>query len=427
MINPVTIIARKRDGETLTGEEIQEFISDFTSGAIPDYQMSALAMAIYFRGMTADETAALTSAMLHSGTVLKWPANFPATVDKHSTGGLGDKVSLILAPLLACQGLAVPMISGRGLGPTGGTLDKLEGIPGFRTNLSLVEMQDICQRVGCVITGASQELAPADRKLYALRDVTGTVPSIPLITGSIMSKKLAEGLQALAMDVKWGSGAFMKTKEQATALAQSLVAVGKATRLPVVALLTDMNQPLGRMCGNSLEVDEAIDVMMGKGPEDLIDLTIRLCAELLVMTNQARSLEEATRALRENLANGKALAKFEEMVAAQGGALSASRQRAPEFPVLAGRTGYVLEIQTESLGWAVIQMGGGRKKLSDPIDHTVGLEMLKRIGDRVEAREPLVRLFVKPSQREEIERMVSAAIRISDSPMTPPTLITKIA
>jgi pyrimidine-nucleoside phosphorylase len=426
MMNPVTVIARKRDGMALSGEEIKDFVAGFTSGEIPDYQMSALAMAIFFRGMNGEETAALTAAMLHSGTVLKWPPGTPPTVDKHSTGGLGDKVSLVLAPLLACQGMAVPMISGRGLGPTGGTLDKLEAIAGFRTNLSLTEMQDVTQRVGCVITGASQELAPADRKLYALRDVTGTVPSIPLITGSILSKKLAEGLRALVMDVKWGSGAFMKTLEEARALANSLVAVGKAMSLPVTALLTDMNQPLGRMCGNAVEVDESLAALQGEGPPDLTELTVRLGAELLRMTGLETDTQKAMQRLRGDLANGRALAKFEEMVAAQGGSLSAARPRAPEAIVHATQSGYLARIQTEALGWAVIHMGGGRKKLTDPIDHSVGLEMLKRLGDTVEVGEPLVRLFVHAAQRDDVKMAISNALTIQESPVTPPKLITEL-
>src|SRR5262245_23865010 len=255
---PAGLIAKKRDGETLADGEIREFINGYVAGAVPDYQMAAMAMAIYLRGMDAAETTALTNCMLRSGAVWQWSSPRPEKVDKHSTGGIGDKTSLILAPLLACCGLQVPMISGRGLGPTGGTLDKLESIPGFRTNLSREEIREITDRVGCVITGASEELAPADKKLYALRDVTATVPSIPLITGSIMSKKLAEGLDALVLDVKVGSGAFMKSLDEARTLARSLVETGRRMGVKTTALLTDMNQPLGRMAGNLVEVQEAI-------------------------------------------------------------------------------------------------------------------------------------------------------------------------
>jgi len=254
-MNVVHLISRKRDGEELADYEIGALIDAYVQGDVPDYQMAAWAMAVYLRGMTVAETAALTEHMLHSGVTFSWPAGGRPKVDKHSTGGIGDKVSLPLAPLLACCDLDVPMISGRGLGATGGTLDKLESIPGFRTNLSTAEFQDICCRVGCVISGATEDLVPADRKLYALRDVTGTVPSIPLITASIMSKKLAEGLNALVLDVKFGSGAFMKTRTQAHELARSMVDTGRRMHVPTVALLTDMNQPLGRMAGNAVEVN----------------------------------------------------------------------------------------------------------------------------------------------------------------------------
>ncbi len=293
--NPANVIAKKRDGVALTRDEIAEFVSGFTNGSIPDYQMSALAMAIYLRGMSEEETAALTEQMLASGVQLKWLAG-SSVVDKHSTGGVGDKVSLLLAPLLACCGLRVPMISGRGLGPTGGTLDKLESIPGFRTDLNLDEIREITNRVGCVIAGASAEIAPADRKLYALRDVTATVASIPLITASIMSKKLAEGLDALVLDVKVGSGAFMKTFRQARELARSLVETGRRMGVSTTALITDMSQPLGRMAGNAVEVDETVTALLGQGPADLIALTNSLGAELLV----AAGLEDARRRHRAN-------------------------------------------------------------------------------------------------------------------------------
>ena len=290
---PASIIAAKRDQRELTDDEIAFFIRGFAIGEIPDYQMSALAMAIFLNGMTPREVATLTAEMLGSGTRLTWPDDGVPRVDKHSTGGIGDKTSLILAPLLAECGVQVPMLSGRGLGATGGTLDKLEAIPGFRTNLSLDEITMLTQSVGCVITGASAELAPADQKLYALRDVTATVPSIPLITGSIMSKKLAEALNALVLDVKFGSGAFMKTREQATQLAQSLVVTGQRMGVTTTALLTDMNQPLGRMCGNAVEVLECLDVLNGGGPDEVRTLTIELCAEVLVSARIEPSIESA--------------------------------------------------------------------------------------------------------------------------------------
>ena len=269
-MNASFLIAKKRDGGELSAEEIAWLVHGYVAGHVPDYQKAAWAMAVYLRGMTVAETAALTEAMLHSGRTLTWPAGGLPKVDKHSTGGIGDKVSLVLAPLLACCGVQVPMISGRGLGATGGTLDKLESIPGFRTDLSIDEMRRMLAEGGCFITGTTHDLVPADRKLYALRDVTGTVPSIPLITASIMSKKLAEGLDALVLDVKFGSGAFMKTLAEARQLAESLVATGKQMGVPTTALLTDMGQPLGRMAGNAVEVNETVTALQGNGPADLM-------------------------------------------------------------------------------------------------------------------------------------------------------------
>ncbi|MBP89523.1 MAG: thymidine phosphorylase [Planctomycetaceae bacterium] len=412
-MNPVHVIAKKRDGLVLTLDEIAAFVSGFTSGTIPDYQMSSLAMAIYLRGMNAEETAALTEQMLASGTQLAWHPGY-SIVDKHSTGGVGDKVSLVLAPLLACCELRVPMISGRGLGPTGGTLDKLESIPGFRTALTLAEIQSITERVGCVITGASAEIAPADRKLYALRDVTATVASIPLITASIMSKKLAEGLDALVLDVKIGSGAFMKTREQATELAESLVRTGKRTGLHTTALLTDMDQPLGRMIGNAIEVDEAVDALSGNGPEDLVELTLRLGAELLLAAGKASDIKNAASNLRQHVNSGAASEKLREMVAAQGGDLDAPRARAPAHIIAAPRAGFVHTIDVKALGYAVIDLGGGRRKMSDTIDHSVGLEMLVRVGDAVTSGQPLVRVFAPLEKLPEVKTSIANSMTIRE-------------
>ena len=413
-MNPVVTIAKKRDGHELSRAEIAEFIGGFATEKIPDYQMAALAMAIYLRGMTTAETAALTDEMLGSGQVLKWADDGRPVVDKHSTGGVGDKTSLILAPLLACCDLRVPMLSGRGLGATGGTLDKLEAIPGYRTNLDMDEIAATVGRVGCVITGASKELAPADRKLYALRDVTATVPSIPLITASIMSKKLAEGLNALVLDVKWGSGAFMKSAADARALANSLVSTGERMNVKTVAHVTDMNQPLGRMCGNTLEVNESLDCLVGKGPADLWEVTELLAVELLLLTKRAATAAAAKEFLQGHIASGRAQAKFEEMVAAQGGDLNAPRPLAPTAEVLSDRAGMIKAMNTEQLGLAIIELKGGRKVLSDKIDFSTGLEMLVRIGERVERAQPLVRVFAHPAQREIAERMVREAITIAD-------------
>ncbi len=420
--NPTRIIAKKRDGHALRPEEIAFFVAGFQNGSIPDYQMAALAMAVFLRGMDVDETACLTHEMLHSGRILEWPSADGIQVDKHSTGGIGDKVSLILAPVMAVCGFHVPMISGRGLGPTGGTLDKLESIPGFRTDLSLEEMQAISHSVGCVIASASAELAPADRKLYALRDVTGTVPSIPLITASIMSKKLAEGLDALVLDVKCGSGAFMKTPEQARELARSLVRTGEAMGVRVSAMLTDMNQPLGRMVGNAVEVDESKEVLQGGGPDDLRSLTVALCGELLRLTGQADSRDEGEIQAGRILDSGQAWEKFCEMVVAQGGSPEAPRQVAPASPVLATQSGHVSQMDAEQLGFAVIEMGGGRKVKSDRLDFGVGFEMLVRLGDSVESGQPLANLFSRQGQTERVGNMIRSAITISDTPAPCPAL-----
>ncbi len=422
-MNVVHLIAKKRDGGELTADEIGALITGYVRGDVPDYQMSAWAMAVYIRGMTVAETAALTEHMLHSGVTFEWPEGESPKVDKHSTGGIGDKVSLPLAPLLACCDLQVPMISGRGLGATGGTLDKLESIPGFRTNLSTAEFQDVCRRVGCVISGATANLVPADRKLYALRDVTGTVPSIPLITASIMSKKLAEGLDALVLDVKWGSGAFMKTLDQARALAKSMVDTGKRMGVPTAALLTDMNQPLGRMAGNAVEVNESVDSLQGNGPADMMEVTLELGAELLVLAKREKTPAAARHRLEKAISSGAGLEKFREMVAAQGGNLDAPRPVAPARDIGSPWDGYVTSIDTERLGFAVIHLGGGRKQLNDKLDLSVGLEMLVRVGDAVEKGKPLVRVFAKPDAVAEIKRDLLAAIMIDDNRVEAPALI----
>ena len=419
---PSQIIARKRDGFELSRDEIGAFVAGFTHGSIPDYQMAALAMAIYLRGMTTEETTALTEEMLASGTTLRWNASL-TVVDKHSTGGIGDKTSLILAPLLACCGLTVPMISGRGLGATGGTLDKLESIPGFRTDLNLAKIHEIASRVGCVITGASDEIAPADKRMYALRDVTATVPSIPLITASIMSKKLAESLDALVLDVKFGSGAFMKSYDQARELALSLVATGNRMSVKTTALLTDMNQPLGRMAGNALEVHESIACLRGQGPGDLWECTRELAIDLLLLTHKALSPEEAAGVLEAHVTSGRALAKFREMVTSQNGDLDRLPGIGGGYEVLAQRQGYVATVDAEALGLAIIELGGGRKVMTDKIDPAVGLEMLVRIGEPIEARQPLIRLFGPLEKVHELESSIREAMVIQDEPVEAPRLI----
>ncbi len=419
MLLPAQIIQKKRDGHALTEEEIRFFIHGFTSGELPDYQMAALAMAICFRGMNFDETLWLTRAMVESGKVVHWkPGSFYA--DKHSTGGIGDKTSLIIAPLVACCGVKVPMISGRGLGPTGGTLDKLESIPGFRTGLPLEEFQRITEEIGCCMIGATPEIAPADRKLYALRDVTATVSCLPLIVASIMSKKLAENVDGLVLDVKWGSGAFMRRREDSLELARAMVEVGKRYGKKVVALQTDMNQPLGQNIGNALEVQECLDILAGKAnPPDLVEVTLALAAEMLLMAGAAKNVAAAREMLHNKLASGEALRKFQQMVAAQGGDWNAKLPAATrQKPIAATASGYVHGIACDQIGYAVIALGGGRTRADDTIDFAVGFERPKKIGERVESGQPLMIMHYNDAGRAaEAERMVQQAYDIRPDPV----------
>jgi pyrimidine-nucleoside phosphorylase len=406
----------------LTEAEIRFFIDGFTRGELPDYQMSALAMAVCFQGMNFDETMWLTRAMVESGKVVQWKlGRFVA--DKHSTGGIGDKTSLLIAPLVACCGVRVPMISGRGLGPTGGTLDKLESIPGFRTGLALEEFQRITDQVGCCLIGATPEIAPADKKLYALRDVTATVSCLPLIVASIMSKKLAENVDGLVLDVKWGTGAFMRTRQASLDLAQAMVEVGKRYGKKVVALQTDMNQPLGDKIGNALEIQECLDVLAGKSrPKDLMDVSLALAAELLQLAGKPNELEK-------HLASGAALEKFHEMIRAQGGDAGTLPVAKHQKPVAATKAGYVHGIQCDQIGYAVITLGGGRKVASDKIDFAVGFEHPKKIGDQVENGEPLLLMHYNDAGRAaEAERMLLAAYDIQEKPVTnqPQLIVQKI-
>jgi len=424
MLLPAQVIQKKRDGRALTEEEIRFFIAGFTSGELPEYQMSALAMAICFQGMNFDETMWLTRAMVESGKVVPWPAgSFYA--DKHSTGGIGDKTSLIIAPLVATCGVKVPMISGRGLGPTGGTLDKLESIAGFRTGLSLEEFQRVTEKVGCCMIGATPEIAPADKKLYALRDVTATVSCLPLIVASIMSKKLAENVDGLVLDVKWGSGAFMRSREASLELGRAMAEVGKRYGKKVVALQTDMNQPLGEQIGNALEVQECLDVMAGKAKaDDLMEVTLALAAEMLVMAGTTKTVADARQLMQKKLANGEAMQKFEQMVAAQGGKLGTLPTAKQTRPVAATRAGYVQAIECDQIGYAVIALGGGRRVSSDKVDFGVGFEHPKKIGDAVKAGEPLMVMHYNDAGRAtEAERMVQQAYRLGEAPATPPKLI----
>jgi pyrimidine-nucleoside phosphorylase len=430
MLLPAQIIQKKRDGHALTEEEIRFVIDGFTRGELPDYQMAALAMAICFRGMNFDETMWLTRAMVESGKVVPWPRGGAFYADKHSTGGIGDKTSLIIAPLVAACGVKVPMISGRGLGPTGGTLDKLESISGFRTGLSLDEFQRITDEVGCCMIGATPEIAPADKKLYALRDVTATVSCLPLIVASIMSKKLAENVDGLVLDVKWGSGAFMRTREASLELGRAMVEVGKRYGKKVVALQTDMNQPLGQKIGNALEVRECLELMSGAAKaDDLMEVTLALAAEMLLMAGTVKSVADAKQMLQKKLASGEALQKFEQMVAAQGGKMGALPSAKHTRAIAAPTSGFVRTIECDQIGYAVIALGGGRKVASDTVDFSVGFEQPKKIGDAVRKGEPLLIMHYNDEARAaEAERMVQQAYGISTETVSarPQLIVQKI-
>ncbi|MGA1539185.1 MAG: thymidine phosphorylase [Chthoniobacterales bacterium] len=384
-----SLLEKKRDGGALSRDEIRALIEGYVRGEVPDYQVAALAMAVFFRGMDDAETVALTMAMRDSGDVFAWPAGTPPKVDKHSTGGVGDKTSLILAPLLACEGVWVPMISGRGLGFTGGTLDKLESIPGFRVNLTWPEMLAQLAKTGCFIAGQTANLCPADKKLYALRDVTGTVASLPLIVASIMSKKLAESPDRLVLDVKFGRGAFMQKREDARKLADAMVAVGRGAGVETHALLKPMDQPLGHTVGNALEVAECVEVLHGGGPQDLVELTLDLAVKLVVTSRDD---------LRKRLRDGSAWRKFVAMVLAQGGDASALEKmrevhRAPIVTdVLASADGTLVKLDALQVGRLCVELGAGRTKVGDAVDFAVGVECLRKEGDRVRAGEPVLRI-----------------------------------
>ena len=419
---PQWIIEKKRDGAELDSKEIRDFIDGYTKGDIPDYQMSALAMAIYFKGMTPRETADLTLAMMESGKVINPDSISGIKVDKHSTGGIGDKISIPLAPLVAACGGTVPMISGRGLGITGGTLDKLESIAHYRVGLTEPEFFQTLETVGCSMIGQTAEIAPADKKLYALRDVTATVPSIPLIVSSIMSKKMAEGIDSLVLDIKCGSGAFMKNIENARALAKGLVDTGFAMGKKVTALITDMNQPLGTTVGNALEVQESLDILNGKGPADSLGLTITLAEHMLAVAGIADPV------IFQALENGTALQKFEQMVKCHGGDLSAGLPTAgKQIPLPAPQSGYISKCDAEALGRASLLLGAGRAKTTDTIDHAVGLSNLRKIGDPIQKGEPLC--IIHSNGHEEpttLFQTLELAFEISTHPTGTPSLILEV-
>jgi len=427
---PQWVIEKKRDGQALADAEIRDFIGAYTAGDIPDYQMAALAMAIFFRGLDEREVTTLTDAMMRSGEQIDTSGLGCPTSDKHSTGGIGDKVSLLLAPMVACCGVAVPMLSGRGLGITGGTLDKLESIPGYRTDLDTRAFLDVLASCGCAITGQTASLAPADRKLYALRDVTGTVPSIPLIAASIMSKKLAEGTATLVLDVKCGRGAFMQTQADARALAAVMIRIGSAMGRGVSALLTAMDQPLGCTAGNALEVGETVAALQGTAAPDLLEVTLRLGMEMLRLAGVETDAARARARLSGTIASGQAFERFKQMVALQGGAPSVldDVQRLPQAPeqvvVPSPCTGYVAAVDAQGIGRAVLQLGAGRQQTTDRIDPRVGVSRLVKVGDGVAAGDPLLVVHAADaaSARAAVTQVLEA-IRVEADPVAVPPVV----
>lgn len=424
----VDVIDQKRNGGVLSDEQLQFFVDGVVDGSLPDYQISALLMAIYFQGMTDREQTQLTMKMMHSGERLDLSKIPGIKVDKHSTGGVGDKTSLPLAAMVAALGIPVPMISGRGLGHTGGTLDKLEAIPGFQVELS---EQDFIKQVAeekLAIVGATRDVAPADKKIYALRDVTDTVDSIPLIASSIMSKKLASGTDALVIDVKTGAGAFMKTEDSAVKLAKALVAIGKQAGLKCEAVISDMNQPLGSKIGNTLEIEETLDLLKGKGPKDLLELVLELGSRMVVMGQQAASLAEARAKLEQTIADGSALARFKAMIKAQHGdpnvvddySLMPHAKYQIEYPAQKG--GVIAKLTADEIGMASMLMGGGRQKADDQLDYAVGIELHKKIGDSVQKGESIMTIWSNCEDIDDVKELLDQAVAIEESAQQP-TLI----
>lgn len=430
---PTEMIRKKRFGKAHTEEELKLWIQQYVRGDISDYHMSAWLMAVCFQGMTLDETANFTKCIRFSGATLNFEKHFPGVVDKHSTGGVGDKTSLILAPLIASFGLKVPMIAGRGLAHTGGTLDKLEAIPGFNVNLTLEEFESIIHQHGYAIIGQTEEICPADKKLYALRDVTGTVDSFPLICGSILSKKLAEGISSLVMDVKFGSGAFMKTEKDAINLAEQLISIGELNGIRVHALITTMEEPLGSYIGNSLEVLECLEIMQGKQKiidgfdfySDTRELTLKLAGEMLYTAQKASTPELGYEMALENLENGQALRFFEKMVQFQGGDLSNGLSQAESIvSVVAKESGFIQSMNVEKVGLASLHLGAGRLKTTDSIDPSVGIEMRVRPGQKITKNDILCNLHINNSENvDRVSQMIQDAILVDEAPVDSPTLI----
>lgn len=431
-MSPYEIIAAKRDGRTLTAEQINYFISSFMNSEITEYQVTAMLMAIYLNGMNDEETAALTAAYIASGKVIDFSGIAGVKVDKHSTGGVGDKVSIVLAPLVASLGIPVPMISGRGLGHSGGTLDKLESIPGFNTQLSTAEFVRLVDQYGLGLIGQTSDIVPADKRIYALRDVTATVDCIPLICASIMSKKIAEGIDALVLDVKYGNGAFMKDVESAQLLAEKLIQIGKSFDKEVVAVLTSMEQPLGNTIGNWLEIEECIDCFHGRGPADLMEVTLTLAAHMIVMGRKSADFDSAYAAAEDAIRSGAAWEKFLQICEVQGGDVSILK--APETygaanhqaTFVAPESGIIQSMNTFEIGMAAVQLGAGRMRAEDTIDPRAGIRLFKKTGDRVSAGDPVLEIYASdPSLLPPALERLEAAIEIGAAAVQPPALILK--
>lgn len=425
----VHVIQKKRDGGELTKQEINFIIEGYTKGAIPDYQMAALAMAIYFKGMTHQENADLTTAMVESGDQIDLSEIIGVKVDKHSTGGVGDTTTLILAPLVASVGVPVAKMSGRGLGHTGGTLDKLEAVPGFEVEITDEKFIQLVNEQKVAVIGQTGDLTPADKKLYALRDVTATVDSIPLIASSIMSKKIASGADAIVLDVKVGNGAFMKELDQAKALAKEMVTIGNNVGRHTKAVISNMDQPLGFAVGNALEIKEAILTLQGKGPDDLLELCLRLGSHMVVLAEKATTLKEAREMLQENIKNGKAIETLKTLFQSQGGDatvvddITLLPTATHQIEVYAKETGFVSEIIADKIGIAAMHLGAGRATKNSVIDLSVGIELHKKIGDRVEIGDTLVTIHSNTASIDEVEELVDEAYRISNEDVEKPILI----
>ncbi len=428
-VNVYEIILKKRSGQILTKQEIQFLVDGYTKGIIPDYQFSAFLMAIYFQGMDFIEITALTVSMMRSGKIFDLSRIKGQKIDKHSTGGVGDKVSLILAPLVAACGVVIPMVSGRGLGHTGGTLDKLESIPGFRTDLTEDEFKRKLQKIGVAMMGQTKELAPADKKIYALRDVTATVDSIPLIAASIMSKKLAEGIDGLVLDVKTGSGAFMRELDDAKKLAKVMIEIGKQMNKKVVALITSMEQPLGNMIGNSLEVIESIECLKGKGAKDLMDIVIALAQEMLIMAGKVKTKAHAQAMLNNKISSGQALEKFRQMVKLQGGDARVIDnykllpQAKYHVSVKSPKSGYIQKLDALQIGLLSVELGCGRQTVNDKIDYGAGFVLKKKIGDKINKGDVLVEIYGQTEKVKAVSKKIIGAYTIGKEKIKPPRLI----